>query len=548
VPQVTDKMIRRAGWISGIDFTKDERRLMLEDLQQLVTSFAEIRAVRLDNGVGPALHFALAPGAQGTAGSRGHVATVDAATTPRPAADDDLAFASVREQAGLIASRGISSVELTRLYLERLRRFDPALHCVITLTESLALEQAQSADRDLAAGRHRGPLHGLPWGVKDLFSVPGYRTTWGATPYKDQVLPQKATVVARMEQAGAPLLAKLAVGALAWGDVWFDAMTRNPWNTEQGSSGSSAGSAAAAAAGLASFTVGTETWGSIVSPCTRCGATGLRPTYGRISRYGAMALSWSMDKVGPIARSADDCALVFQALHGADGLDPSAADHPFEWDPDQDFHSLRVGFVQSLFEEDRTAEIEDDQQRAAVREWQEHERRTLATLRSLGVDLVPIELPDKYPVEALSFILTAEASAAFDELTRSGADDTLVRQMRSAWPNVFRLGQTIPAVEYIRANRIRTLLMQEMERTLADVDVYVCPSYGGNNLLLTNLTGHPAVVLPNGHRSTDGTPTSITIMGRLHGEAQALTLAHAFQRATDFHLKRPPIAPVADES
>jgi Asp-tRNA(Asn)/Glu-tRNA(Gln) amidotransferase A subunit family amidase len=259
-----------------------------------------------------------------------------------------------------------------------------------------------------------------------------------------------------------------------------------------------------------------------------------------------MALSWSMDKVGPIARTADDCALVFQALHGADGLDPGAADHPFEWDPERDVRTLRVGFVKSLFEEDRGAEIEDETERAAVREWQENDRRTLDMLSSLGVGLVPIELPDKYPVEALSFILTAEASAAFDDLTRSGKDDSLVRQVRFAWPNILRQGQMIPAVEYIRANRIRTLLMREMERTLADVDAYVSPSFGGNNLLLTNLTGHPAVVLPNGHRSIDGTPTSITIMGRLYGEAEALTLAHAYQQATGFHTERPPIAPVPD--
>jgi len=547
-PKLTEKMIRQAGWISGTEFTKDERRLMLEDLEDLLGHFEEIRAVPLDNGVVPALRFGPSPPGLPSVGSRRVPAPVEGASVPRPDSPDDLAFASVRDLAGLVHARQLSSRELTRLYLDRLKRFDPVLHCVITSTEELALEQADRADRELASGQDRGPLHGLPWGVKDLFSVPGYRTTWGATPYRDQIRAEKATVVARLEEAGAPLLAKLSVGALAWGDVWFDAMTRNPWNPEQGSSGSSAGSASATSAGLVAFAIGTETWGSIVSPCTRCGVTGLRPTFGRVSRYGAMALSWSMDKVGTIARSADDCALVFQAVHGADGLDPSAVDRPFDWDPERDVRRLRVGFVQSLFDEDRAAEIEDEPFATAAREWQEIDRRTLEVLRGLGVDLVPIELPDRYPVEALSFILTAEASAAFDDLTRTGGDDLLVRQVRNAWPNVFRQGQLIPAVEYIRANRIRTLVMQELEKALAKVDVYVAPSYGGNNLLLTNLTGHPAVVLPNGFREGDGTPTSITFMGRLFGEADTLLLAHAFQQATDFHRKRPALeAPAATE-
>jgi Asp-tRNA(Asn)/Glu-tRNA(Gln) amidotransferase A subunit family amidase len=540
LPEVNAKLVKKAEWISGLELTRDERELMLEDLQERLEHFAAIRAVPLDNGVAPALMFHPAPLAADVS-DRGGTSVVDVGNVARPGSDEDLAFASVRELAALVGSRQLSSTELTTLYLDRLRRFDPTLHCVITSTEELALEQAKQADREIAAGNRRGPLHGLPWGVKDLFSVPGYRTTWGATPYKEQVRDEKATVVARLEQAGAPLLAKLSVGALAWGDVWFDEMTRNPWNTEQGSSGSSAGSAAATAAGLVGFAIGTETWGSIVSPCTRCGVTGLRPTFGRVSRSGAMALSWSMDKVGPIARSADDCALVFEAIHGADGLDPTAVDRPFHWNPERDVHSLRVGYVESLFEEDRAAEVEDEQAKAMLHEWQELDRRSLAVLRGLGVELVPLALPDKYPVAALSFILTAEASAAFDELTRSGEDDLLVRQIRFAWPNVFRHGQLIPAVEYIRANRIRALLMQEMEQTLADVDAYVVPSFGGDHLLLTNLTGQPAVVVPNGFHEGDGTPTSITFMGRLYGESEVLLLAHAFQQATDFHTRRPPL-------
>ncbi len=540
-PAVTDAMIREAAWVSGMEFTDSERALMLEDLSRTVRGYEALRGVPIDNAVPPALRFHPAQPPSGRAAGTDGAADVEP-VAPRPAADDDLAFAPLRTLAGLLRAREVSSVELTRLYLTRMARFDTVLRCVVTRTEDLALEQAERADREIASGTLRGPLHGVPWGVKDLFSVPGQRTTWGATPYKDQVRPEKATVVARLERAGAPLLAKLSVGALAWGDVWFEGMTRNPWRTEQGASGSSAGSAAATAAGLAAFAIGTETWGSIVSPCTRCGVTGLRPTFGRVSRHGAMALAWSMDKVGPIARTADDCALVFRAIQGSDPLDPSAVDGPFDWNQDLDVRSLRVGFVESLFEKDRAADAEGPEAQASAREWRAFDLRTLDVLRDLGVKLVPVELPDQYPVDSMAFILTAEASAAFDDLTRSGRDDLLERQVRDAWPNVLRQGQLIPAVEYIRANRIRTLLMQAMERLFSSVDVYVVPSFGGDNLLLTNLTGHPAVVLPNGFRSGDGTPTSISFVGRLFGEAAALALAHAYQRATDFHRRRPPLA------
>jgi Asp-tRNA(Asn)/Glu-tRNA(Gln) amidotransferase A subunit family amidase len=416
---------------------------------------------------------------------------------------------------------------------------------VITMTGDLALEQADLADREISAGRYRGPLHGIPWGAKDLLAVAGYRTTWGAKPFEDQIRSETATVAARLREAGATLLAKLSVGALAWGDVWFDEMTRNPWNPEQGSSGSSAGSAASTAAGLVGFAIGTETWGSIVSPCTRCGATGLRPTFGRVSRHGVMALSWSMDKIGPIARSVEDCALVFGAIHGADGLDPTAVDRPFAWPPRRDPRALRVGYVKSLFEEDRAAEVEDESEKAALREWQAHDLATLEALRGIGIEPAPVELPDGFPIDALALILTAEAATAFDELTRSGKDDLLVRQVRDAWPNVFRQGQLITAVDYIRANRVRTLVMQAMEHMMADVDVYVAPSYGGDNLLLTNLTGHPAVVVPNGFRSADDTPTSVTFMAGLHREEDALSVAHAYQQATGFHLRRPTLPAAA---
>jgi Asp-tRNA(Asn)/Glu-tRNA(Gln) amidotransferase A subunit family amidase len=543
-PRVTGAMIRQAEWISGVELTDGERELMLEGVNEVLESYEQLRAVTVDNSVPPALFFDPAPGAPGAASaSDGERATFTESVPPvRPASDEDLAFAPVRELSALVRDRKISSVELTRLYLDRLDRYDPVLRCVIRKTEKRALDQAERLDRELASGRYRGPLHGIPWGGKDLLAVPGYKTTWGAMPYRDQVLEETATVVSRLDAAGAVLVAKLSLGALAWGDVWYDATTKNPWNVEQGSSGSSAGSASATAAGCVGFSIGTETWGSIVSPCTRCGATGLRPTFGRVSRHGAMALSWSMDKIGPIARSVEDCAVVFDAIQGADGLDPTAVSRPFAWPPRRDVRALKVGFVRSMFEEDRTADVDDDTRRRSLEEWQSFDRRTLDTLEELGVNLVPIELPDTYPVDAMSFILTAEAATAFDDLTRSGRDDEMVRQIARAWPNVFRQGQLIPAVEYIRANRVRTLVMREMEQALTDVDVYITPSFGGDNLLLTNLTGHPSVVVPNGFRSSDGTPTSITFMGRLFGEEALLAVALAYQQATDFHLARPPLA------
>jgi Asp-tRNA(Asn)/Glu-tRNA(Gln) amidotransferase A subunit family amidase len=384
-------------------------------------------------------------------------------------------------------------------------------------------------------------LHGIPWGAKDLLAVPGYCTTWGAEPYKDQVLKEKATAALRLEEAGAVLVAKLTLGALAMGDVWHGGQTRNPWKPSEGSSGSSAGPAAAVVSGLSGFAIGSETLGSIVSPCTRCGATGLRPTFGRVSRHGTMALAWTMDKLGPLARSVEDCALVFATILGADGLDPTAVDRPFHWPLDRDPRSLRIGFVQEAFEEDRSKRAEKEEEKARAREWQEFDLHTLTALRGLGFKLVPIKLPQGYPVDSLRFLLQAEAAAAFDELTRSGRDKLLKRQDVNAWPTVFRRAQLTPAVEYIRANRIRTLLMQEMEKLMADVDVYVCPSYGGGNLLLTNLTGHPAVVLPNGYRSSDGTPTSITFTGRLFGETAVLAVAEAYQKTNDFNRRRPPL-------
>lgn len=539
-PEITDAMIREASWISGVPLDDGKRKLLQSGLKQAQGAYAAMRRVPIDNAVPPALRFDATPGAVVSVDAGSGAAAWKPAGGARPRSDVDVAFASVGALAGMLRSKRISSVELTKLYLDRLNRHDPKLLCAITITEELALRQAEEADREIAKGNWRGPLHGVPWGAKDLIAVPGYPTTWGSVPFKTQVRPEKATVVERLERAGAVLVAKTTVGELAWGDVWFGGMTRNPWKPAQGSSGSSAGSASAVAAGLVGFAIGTETWGSIVSPCTRCGASGLRPTFGRVSRSGVMALAWSMDKLGPIARSVEDLALVFASIHGSDPGDPASTTRPFAWPPRRDPKSIRVGFVSSLFDFDYTKWGEDDDERRQLAAWKELDQRSLKTLATLGYDLVPVELPDAIPVEALQVILTAEAATAFDELTRSGRDGELVRQVEQAWPTVFRQGQFIPAVEYLRANRLRTLAMRGMEEVFKKVDVYVVPSFGGDNLLRTNLTGHPAVVVPNGFVSTDGTPTSLTFQGPLHGDDLVLAVAQEFQQATDFHRQRPP--------
>jgi Asp-tRNA(Asn)/Glu-tRNA(Gln) amidotransferase A subunit family amidase len=523
-PVITKETIERAESVIGLQFTEVERDSMIESLEEQRKSYDALRAVPLPNPIPSALQFDPIP--TGFAFETEHReprwSPVSVSSVPKDL--EELAFASVRELGEMIRRRMITSEQLTRMYLNRFKKYGPKLECVVTLTEDLALEQARRADREIAAGNYRGPLHGIPYGIKDLLSTKKYKTTWGAMPYKDQVINEDATVVKKLEDAGAVLVAKLTLGALAWGDVWFGGMTRNPWNYDEGSSGSSAGSASATAAGLVAFAIGTETWGSIVSPSTRCGTTGLRPTYGRVSRTGAMALSWSMDKIGPICRTVEDCAIVFNAIIGPDGMDQSLYDAPFNYTADVDLKDLRIGFLKTEFDSARTHKAANDS--------------VLAVLQSLGATLVPIELPKRYPVSDLAFILSAEAAAAFDELTRSNRDDLLVRQIKNAWPNVFRAARFIPAVEYIQANRIRYLLIQDMQNLMKDINVYVTPSFGGNNLLLTNLTGHPCVVLPHGF-TKEGSPTSISFIGRLFDEATILAMAKKFQDATDFHLKRP---------
>lgn len=541
--EITPQVIAAAEEIAGVSFTEDQREMMVEGLERQEKQIAALHATPLSNDVAPALLFdpvppgVTLPGAIGT-GARAprKVARPARAAkpSPRPQSDDELAFLPATGLASLLRARKVSSVELTQLYLARLKKYDPVLHCVISLTEERALAQARARDAELARGRDRGALHGIPWGAKDLLAVKGYPTTWGAAPYREQVIDEDATVVQRLDEAGAVLVAKLTLGALAMGDVWFGGMTRNPWKVDQGSSGSSAGPGSATAAGLVGFAVGSETLGSISSPSTRNGVTGLRPTFGRVPRTGAMALSWSMDKLGPMARSVEDCALVLEAIYGPDGRDLTVRDVGYRWDPALSPKTLRVGYVKSAFElPEKNAEGRVQHPTKAF------DDAALAVLRDqLGLALVPVEIPEA-PYDAMRLILDAEAAAAFDELTRSGRDRELTAQGKNDWPNTFRMSRFIPAVDYVNANRARTLAMQRWAKLFETVDVIVAPTFS-QQLVATNLTGHPAVILPSGFRE-DGTPVSLTFLGNLYREDQLLAVARAWQAATPWHLRHPTV-------
>jgi Asp-tRNA(Asn)/Glu-tRNA(Gln) amidotransferase A subunit family amidase len=515
--------IANAEKLIGLNFTSSERDSMLDDLNDNLENYLSIRGVTLDNSIMPSLLFnPISQNFKFTESQKQPIFS-DYSNTKLPSNVNELAFYSIGELAELIRTKQISSVELTQFYIERLEKYDPALHCVITLTENRAMKQSKLMDEELAAGKYRGLLHGIPFGVKDLLATKEYKTTWGAEPYKEQMINEDAVVIKKLEEAGGVLVAKLTMGALAWGDVWFGGKTRNPWNTQKGSSGSSAGPGSAVSAGLVPFAIGTETWGSIVSPSTVCGVTGLRPTYGRVSRTGAMALSWSMDKIGPLCRNTEDLAIVFEAIYGKDGIDPTLYDAPFNYSPVTDLSKLKIGYLKNDFDKDYA--------------FHKNDSLALAKLRELGAELIPVELPD-VDVNSISFILSAEAAAAFDDLTRSNKDDLLVRQIKNAWPNVFRSSRFIPAVEYINASRIRTVLINKMQKLFEKIDLYIAPSWEGDNLLLTNLTGHPCVVLPNGF-SEEGTPTSISFIGNLFDEGTIIAVAKKYQDATDFHLKHP---------
>ena len=512
--KITPEMIKEAEWVAGVELTDEQREQAARSLQFTTRNLEELRKVKLTNDVGPAIHFRPQMDRDTVTKLDRSIKVAHGHIDAKPGSAEEIAFLPVSKLSSLIKNRLITSVELTKIYLQRIKKYNSLLNCVVTVTEDLALKQAKKADQEIAAGKYRGPLHGIPWGAKDLVAVPGYPTTWGAPQYKEQELEFKATVAQRLEDAGAVLVAKLTMGALAMGDRWFGGMTRCPWNYKVGSSGSSAGSASAVVAGLCGFTIGTETLGSIISPSRRCGATGLRPTFGRVSRAGCMALSWTMDKIGPITRSVEDCALVFNAIHGADGLDSTAESRPFQWPLETDFSQVTVGFTKG-----RT-EIE--------------KREDLNQLKKLGVKLKEVELPNDIPLRGVTSVLDIEAAAAFDELTRSGNVEGL-----NAWPSIFRKAGFISGVDYVRAMRVRTLLQSKFEELMEQVDVLV----NANDLVHTNLTGHPSIALPVGFRKRMEVemPYSTIFTGRLNDEETLLAVANAYQQLQDAHLKRPPL-------
>jgi Asp-tRNA(Asn)/Glu-tRNA(Gln) amidotransferase A subunit family amidase len=515
--------------VIGAEFTDEEIELMLGDVRRNLGRYERLRAIPIPNELEPALYFLPLGEAPSTGdieqgidyGGARFERLLDGETATRPENLEDLAFATIPELSQLIHTRKVSCVELSEMYLERLARLDETLFCVVELTRERALKQARTLDEELKQGKSRGILHGIPWVAKDLLAAKGTRTTWGAEPYKEQVIDTDATAVERLDQAGAVLIAKVTLGALAWGDVWFGGTTRNPWNANQGSSGSSAGPASSVAAGGAPFGIGSETLGSIVSPSARCGNSSLRPTFGRVSRYGAMTLCWSMDKLGPICRSAIDCSIVLDAIHGRDDRDPTSVARPFDPAP-ADSDGFVVGYLEGAFE------TSGEPTRYS---------HVLEELEAAGAELVPFEMPD-YPAGDMTIILSAEAASAFDEFSASGLADQLKRQSTDAWPNVFRLARLIPAVDYIRANRLRTLLTRDLEASLAEFDAVVHPSFAGNILSATNLSGHPTFVAPCGFNE-DGTPFSISFTAKLFGETKLMEVARKWQAETDYHRAHP---------
>jgi len=586
LPKITPEMLDQAAALAGVGpFTAEYKKMMLDGLNQQRASYEPIRALKIPNSVAPAFVFHPQPAAiemthaklAEEGNSRKNLQFIDMIDEDFPVPNnlDDLAFATIIDLAELLRRRKITALALTQMFLTRIKRLDPMLHFVITLTEDRAIAQAKKADEEIAAGKYRGPLHGIPWGAKDLLAVKGYPTTWGAGGFEHQTIDEDATVVQRLDEAGAILVAKFTLGALAMGDKWFGGRTRNPWNTKQGSSGSSAGPASAVAAGCVPFAIGSETLGSISSPSTRCGDTGLRPTFGLVPRTGAMALSWTMDKLGPIARSAEDCALVIQAIHGPDGKDTAAWPATFEWNPTFDWKNLRIGYLKSAFDPPEPLKLPEPQPNETAEEKTHREERiarmkvsrarsdydrkydlaALDKLRSMGVNLIPVELP-KLPYDSMTPLLTAEAAAAFDDLTMSGRDSLLTEQSEYDWPNGFRVARFYPAVEYIQANRARTLAIQQVSALFEQVDIVVTPT-NGEQLVVTNLTGHPALIVPNGLRGADappppkiddgeddniggpGTPVSLTFLAGHYQDATLAAFGAAYQQATNFHKQHP---------
>ena len=518
-------LLQKTGSLYDLELTGAEADSMLENIAYYKSIYSEMHKELPKNSLPFPFAFNPAPIGYKVPVAQQKINWNIPSNTALPANRNDLSFYSLLQLASLIKNKKISSLELTKFFIERLKKWGDTLQSVITLTEALALEQARQADAEIKSGKYRGPLHGIPYGIKDLFAVKSYKTTWGSTPYKDQVIDEDSYVYTQLKAAGAVLCAKLSLGALAYNNKWFGGETKNPWNLAQGSSGSSAGSAASVAAGLLPFTIGTETLGSIVSPSTRCGATGLRPTFGTVSRSGAMVLCWSLDKAGPICRSAEDDAIVYYYMKGTDGKDAGAVNHAFNYNPARDIKKLRVAYAENYFKK----------LPKEAPEW-----KVLEVYKSMGVKLQAVDFPDSviYPANLVSIILNAESAAAFDELTRTNRDDLIERQDKDFWPNSFRSARLIPAVEYINANRYRSVLCNKLQAFMQQYDVVIVPSFAGNQLSITNLTGNPVVCMPMGFNQK-GLPMSISLIGNLYDEASILEAAKAYQDKTDHNKKHP---------
>jgi Asp-tRNA(Asn)/Glu-tRNA(Gln) amidotransferase A subunit family amidase len=532
--EVTPEMLREALAVAGLELSDEDQEAMLEGVNQDLTRRETLREFTIPNDVPPPFHFSpMVPGMELPASARERrPLRLSHPRVERPGDLEEVAFWPVTELSELIRTRQVTSVELTEMYLDRLHRHNPTLNCVVTFLDDRGLDEARRADADLAAGRYRGPLHGIPWGVKDIIAVRGHPTTWGSDAYREQVIDEDSTVVAMLRDAGAVLVAKLTTGELAQGDRWFGGQTLNPWNLEEGSSGSSAGPGSATAAGLVGFSLGTETSGSILSPSARCGVTGLRPTLGRVTRHATMALSWTLDRIGPMCRSAEDCALVMAAISRPDGLDMSVADLPFNWDAETDIRRLRIGYVREAFDEVVDPRI------------QAQDRAALGAIRGLGVELVEVSVPefttDLSPIGV-------ESAVFFDELVRSGRDREMTNPGRAAG---WKRSWLIPAVDYLRQQRIRSLMMMELARATEHVDVWLAPratgaqpGEGGPTALqrhssMANLATYPAVSVPHGFAES-GSPHALLFFGRPFGESEILAVAKAYQDVTRFHRERP---------
>ena len=514
--KLTADMIRQAEWIADIQLTDQQRTKLAESLERNRAEAAELRKVPCDADVPPSSVFRPDFFCEPDASSR--LKTQRTPTQPhqpirqlareiKPLPDSKaaIAFSSLVDQAAWLKSGKLTSVELTKLYLDRIDQFDPQLHLLVTSLAERALEQAKASDQRRADGKSLGILDGIPWVAKDLMAVPPFKTTWGAQPYRDQVRPTMATVAERLDAAGAVLLAKVSLGALAWGDIWFGGTTRNPWNPEQGSSGSSAGTCSAVVSGLASFGIGSETLGSIVSPCVRCSVTGLRPSYGRVSRFGCMPLAWTFDKLGPIARYVDDLGVVFSHILGPDGHDPSVVERDFDWPMASPLNKLTVGTTK-------------DELRGI-------EKQALDWLVSQGATLKKIELPQRFPEGAMTVMLNVEAATVFDDILRSDPDADL-----GLWPDSFRKSQYVPAIQYLRACRLRSQLVTETEVALRQVDVLL----GADDLVLTNLSGHPSLVVALGSREVKDQqprPGTVKLTAAMYRESTLLSVASQLQTA-----------------